>query len=353
MDTVQTSNGAAAVDTPLPVIKLTAKDFASSADVRWCPGCGDYAILAQVQRTLPDFERNKEKYVFVSGIGCSSRFPYYMDCYGFHGIHGRAPAIASGLKVMRPELSVWIVTGDGDGLSIGGNHLMHVIRRNFDCNILLFNNRIYGLTKGQYSPTSETGKKTKSTPFGSVDHPVNPVLLALGCEGTFVARSIDRDPKHQQEIFKRAYNHKGTSFVEVYQNCNIFNDGAFESLTDKKIKADNLVAIEHGKPLIFGMNDDKGIKLDGFKPVVVSLTDGSHSVDDLLVYDETNSELAYIVARFTDNPGFPTPIGVFLAVHRDTYEDLAQAQLTFAKNKFGAGDLDAILNEGDTWEVVA
>ena len=352
METHSTTNGSVA-DTPLPVVpQLNAKDFASSADVRWCPGCGDYSILAQVQRTLPDFKRPKEEFVFVSGIGCSSRFPYYMNCYGFHSIHGRAPAIASGLKAMRPDLSVWIVTGDGDGLSIGGNHLMHILRRNFDCNILLFNNRIYGLTKGQYSPTSEEGKKTKSTPFGSVDHPVNPVLLALGCESSFVARTIDREPKHQQEIYRRAYYHKGASFVEVYQNCNIFNDGAFETLTDKKVKSDNVVAIEHGKPLIFGINEDKGIRLDGFKPVVVSLADGSHSVDDLLVYDETNPELAYIVARLTDYAGFPTPIGVFLSVERSTYEDMAQAQLTYAKQKLGEGELDAILNEGDTWEVV-
>lgn len=345
------TNGA---DVQIPVAgapTYTAKDFASSADVRWCPGCGDYSILAQVQRTLPDFGRPKEEFVFVSGIGCSSRFPYYMNCYGFHSIHGRAPAIASGLKVMRPELSVWIVTGDGDGLSIGGNHLMHILRRNFDCNILLFNNRIYGLTKGQYSPTSEAGKKTKSTPFGSIDHPVNPVLLALGCESSFVARTLDREPKHQQEIYRRAYHHKGASFVEIYQNCNIFNDGAFEHLTDKKVKSDNLVAIEHGKPLVFGNNSDKGIKLDGFKPVVVSLTDGSHSVDDLLVYDETNSDLAYIVARLSDQPGYPTPIGVLLALDRATYEEQAQDQLATALEIFGEGNLDAILGEGDTWIV--
>jgi 2-oxoglutarate ferredoxin oxidoreductase subunit beta len=351
MDTEQIANGVA-LDIPVPVLpKQSARDFASTADVRWCPGCGDYAILAQVQRTLPDFDRKKEDYVFVSGIGCSSRFPYYMNCYGIHSIHGRAPAVASGLKVMRPDLSVWIVTGDGDGLSIGGNHLMHLLRRNFDCNLLLFNNRIYGLTKGQYSPTSEEGKKTKSTPFGSVDHPINPVLLALGCETTFVSRTIDREGKHQQEMYRRAYHHKGSSFVEIYQNCNIFNDGAFENLTDKKVKSDNVIAIEHGKPLVFGLNDDKGIKLDGFRPVVVSLTDGSHTVDDLLVYDETNHELAYIIARLTDNPGFPVPIGIFLAVHRETYEDLAQNQLAYAKEKLGMGDLDEILNEGDTWVV--
>jgi 2-oxoglutarate/2-oxoacid ferredoxin oxidoreductase subunit beta len=335
----------------LPVVKLTAKDFASSADVRWCPGCGDYAILAMVQRTLPDLGRKKEEYCFVAGIGCSSRFPYYMDCYGFHGIHGRAPAIASGLKTMRPELSVWIATGDGDGLSIGGNHMMHLLRRNFDTVLMLFNNRIYGLTKGQYSPTSEEGKRTKSTPFGSVDHPLNPLLFAMGCEGTFVARTIDRDPKHQQEIYRRAYEHKGTSFVEIYQNCNIFNDGAFEHLTDKKIKDDNLVVIEHGQPLVYGKEDDKGIRLDGFTPQAVSLVDGSFTKDDLIVYDETNPELAYIVARLTDDPAFPTPIGVFLRIDRPTYEDVAARQIEGAIAKMGEGSLEAILNEGDIWEV--
>jgi len=351
MESTIAQNGATTTELPVVDRKLTAKDFSSSADVRWCPGCGDYSILAQVQRSLPDIDRKKEEYVFISGIGCSSRFPYYMDCYGFHSIHGRAPAIASGVKLARPEMSVWLVTGDGDGLSIGGNHLMHVLRRNFDMNILLFNNRIYGLTKGQYSPTSEEGKKTKSTPFGSVDHPVNPVLFALGCEATFVARTIDREPKHQQEIYKSAYDHKGISFVEVYQNCNIFNDGAFEQLTDKKIKSDHLVMLEHGKPLIFGINHDKGIRLEGFAPRVVSLTDGTYTADDLLVYDQTNSELAYIVARFTDHPDFPTPIGIFLAAERPTYEERAVGQIAWATEKFGQGDLDDILNEGETWVV--
>lgn len=331
-------------------VALTAKDFISSSDVRWCPGCGDYAILAMVQRVLPEFETEKEKHVFVSGIGCSSRFPYYMDCYGFHGIHGRATAIATGLKTARPDLTVWIATGDGDGLSIGGNHMIHILRRNIDCNILLFDNRIYGLTKGQYSPTSEEGKKTKSTPYGSIDHPINPVLFALGCEATFVARTIDREPKHQQEIYRRAYRHKGSSFVQIYQNCNIFNDGAFEPLTDKKIKDDNVVAVEHGKPMVFGKDHDKGIRLDGFMPQVVSLTDGSYSVDDLLVYDETNDELAYIVARMTDHDNVPTPIGVLLAIDRRTYEDGVHEQIERARAKMGEGDLAAILNEGDTWD---
>src|SRR5512133_3638298 len=308
----------------LPVVekKLTAKDFASGADVRWCPGCGDYSILAQVQRTLPDLEHKHEDYVFISGIGCSSRFPYYMSGYGFHGIHGRAMAIATGVKMANPKRSVWVATGDGDGLSIGGNHMLHTLRRNIDCVVLLFNNRIYGLTKGQASPTSESGKRTKSTPFGSIDHPVNPVLVALGAEATFVARTIDRDPKHQQEVYRRAHDHRGSSFIEVYQNCNIFNDGAYEHLTDKKIKDDNLVAVEHGKPMIFGVNHDKGIKLDGFRPRVVSLTDGSHTVDDLLIYDEKEPELAYIVGRLGEDPGYPTAIGVFLSIDRPSYEDL-------------------------------
>ncbi len=330
---------------------LTAKDFISSSDVRWCPGCGDYAILAMVQRVLPEFETERAKHVFVSGIGCSSRFPYYMNCYGFHSIHGRAAAIATGLKTVRPDLTVWVATGDGDGLSIGGNHMIHILRRNIDCNILLFDNRIYGLTKGQYSPTSEEGKRTKSTPFGSIDHPINPVLFAIGCESTFVARTIDREPKHQQEIYRRAYHHKGSSFVQIYQNCNIFNDGAFEPLTDKKIKDDNVVAVEHGKPMVFGKNHDKGIKLDGFMPQVVSLTDGSYSIDDLQVYDETNDELAYIVARMTDYDWAPTPIGVLLAIDRPTYEDKVHEQVNRAKEKLGEGDLLSILNEGETWEV--
>jgi 2-oxoglutarate ferredoxin oxidoreductase subunit beta len=348
MDTTQT-NGTAS----LPVVepKLTAKDFASGSDVRWCPGCGDYSILAQVQRTLPGIDRKREDYAFISGIGCSSRFPYYMDCYGVHGIHGRAPAIASGLKAMRPDLSVWIVTGDGDGLSIGGNHFMHLLRRNFDCQLILFNNRIYGLTKGQYSPTSEEGKKTKSTPFGAIDHPINPVLLALGAEASFVARGIDVVGKQQQEIYRRAYDHRGTSFIEIYQNCNIFNDGAFEQLTDKKVKDDNLLVIEHGKPMIFGRDSDKGIILDGFIPRVVLLADGERSASEMLVYDETNSELAYIVARMTDHPDFPTPIGIFYAVERDTYEGRAHEQIRKAKELLGEGDLEAILNEGDTWVV--
>ncbi len=329
----------------------TAKDFSSGADVRWCPGCGDYSILAQVQRTLPRFDRRKEEYAFISGIGCSSRFPYYMNCYGMHSIHGRAPAFATGLKIARPDLSVWVVTGDGDGFSIGGNHMMHILRRNIDCNVLLFNNRIYGLTKGQYSPTSEVGKKTKSTPFGSIDHPINPLRFALGCGAAFVARSIDRDAKHQQEMYERAYAHKGTSFVEIYQNCNIFNDGAFEHLTDRDVKDDNLLVLEHGKPMIFGKNSDRGIRLEGLKLRVVSIADGEFTADDLLVHDERDPELAHLLSRMTDMPGMPTPIGVLYIEERETYDDMANGQVAAAKERMGDGDLEALLNEGDTWIV--
>jgi 2-oxoglutarate/2-oxoacid ferredoxin oxidoreductase subunit beta len=329
--------------------KLTARDYSSGQDVRWCPGCGDYSILAQVQRTLPDLGIPKEKHVFVSGIGCSSRFPYYMSTYGFHSIHGRAAAIASGLKVARPDLSVWVTSGDGDLLSIGGNHFIHVLRRNIDINILLFNNRIYGLTKGQFSPTSEHGKITKSSPLGVIDHPFNPILLALGAEGTFIARSIDREPKHLQETIAKAAKHKGTSFIEIYQNCNIFNDNAFDLLTDKETKADNVVIIEDKKPLVFGKENEKGIRLDGFKPEIVNIKDGKYSINDLLVYDETSKDLAYIIARLTDNPGYPTPIGVFLSIDRSRYDDEMEAQIEFAKNKFGIGSMEKLFNSGNTW----
>ncbi len=332
-------------------VKYTAKDFSSDQDVRWCPGCGDYSILAQVQRTMPELNVPKEKVVFVSGIGCSSRFPYYMNTYGFHGIHGRATAIASGLKIARPDLSVWVVTGDGDGLSIGGNHMIHLLRRNVDLNVLLFNNQIYGLTKGQYSPTSEFGKVTKSTPYGSVDMPFNPASLALGSGGTFVARSMDRDPKHLQGIVKRAAEHKGTSFVEVYQNCNVFNDGAFFQFTEKETKSDSVVFLEHGKPLIFGKDSDKGIKLDGFSPVVVSLKDGVHSVNDLLIHNEKDSTLAFILANMTYNHDLPRPLGIFLSIDRPRYEDEIEKQIDSAISKRGKGSLEKLLNSGDTWVI--
>ncbi|MFA6541142.1 MAG: 2-oxoacid:ferredoxin oxidoreductase subunit beta [Bacteroidota bacterium] len=332
-------------------IKYTSKDFSSDQDVRWCPGCGDYSVLAQVQRVMPDLNIPKENFAFISGIGCSSRFPYYMNTYGFHSIHGRATAIATGLKIARPELSVWVATGDGDGLSIGGNHMIHVLRRNVDINILLFNNQIYGLTKGQYSPTSEMGKITKSTPFGSVDMPFNPASLALGAGGTFVARSLDRDPKQMQTIIKRAAEHKGTSFVEVYQNCNVFNDGAFFQFTEKETKSDSVVFLEHGKPLVFGKDNDKGIKLDGFSPVVVSLKDGSHSTNDLLVHNEKDSTLAFILANMTYHPELPRPVGIFLAIDRPRYEDEIEKQIDSAISKRGRGQLEKLLNSGDTWVI--
>lgn len=327
----------------------TAKDFASDQDVRWCPGCGDYSILAQVQRTLPTLGIRKEDVVFVAGIGCSSRFPYYMNTYGFHGIHGRALAIASGLKAGHPNLSVWVATGDGDCLSIGGNHFIHALRKNFDINIMMFNNQIYGLTKGQYSPTSEHGKKTRSTPYGSVDHPFNPLLVALGAEGTFVARSMDRDPKHMQYVIGRAAQHRGTSYMDILQNCNIFNDGAFSLYTEKETRGDSTIFIEHGKPLVFGKENDKGLKLDGFRPKIVSLTD--YSVDDLLVYDEKSKELAFIMAHINDQPGYPMPFGVFLAIDRPTYEDEMKAQLDYVIKKEGRGSIDEMLNDANTWEI--
>jgi 2-oxoglutarate ferredoxin oxidoreductase subunit beta len=334
-----------------PTTKYTAKDFASDQDVRWCPGCGDYSILAQTQRVMPDLGIPKHKMVFVSGIGCSSRFPYYMDTYGFHSIHGRATAIASGLKIARPDLSVWVVTGDGDGMSIGGNHFIHLLRRNIDINVLLFNNQIYGLTKGQYSPTSEMGKVTKSTPFGSLDYPFNPASLALGSSATFVARTLDRDPKHMQGIIKRAAEHKGTSFVEIYQNCNVFNDGAFFQFTEKESKDENVVFIEHGKPLVFGKEKDKGIRLNGFSPEVVSLKDGAYSVNDLLVHNEKDTTLSFILADMTYKPHLPRPVGIFLAIDRPVYDAEVERQIAFAREKRGTGDLAKLFTSGDTWVV--
>jgi len=328
---------------------LTRKDFVSDQDVRWCPGCGDYAILAQVQKVLPELDVPRENFVFISGIGCSSRFPYYVNTYGFHTIHGRAPAIATGLKVSRPELSVWVITGDGDALSIGGNHLIHILRRNLDINILLFNNRIYGLTKGQYSPTSEVGKRTKSTPQGSIDHPFDPVQLALGAGATFVARSIDVETRHLQEVIRRAYAHRGTSFVEILQNCNVFNDGAFESLTDKKAKADHTVILEHGSPLVFGHNRDRGIRLDSsLQPEIVQLDNGV-TEKDCLVFDERNPAVANAVAHL-NSAQFPTPIGVITAYERPCYEDGATALIEEAQ-RTTPPDLQGLLDRGDTWTV--
>lgn len=335
--------------------KLTAKDFSSDQDIRWCPGCGDYSILKQVQSVMPELGIPKEDIVFISGIGCSSRFPYYMNTYGMHSIHGRATAVASGLKASRPELSVWIITGDGDSLAIGGNHFIHLLRRNFNVNVLLFNNQIYGLTKGQYSPTSELGKKTKSTPVGSLDHPFNPLALSLGADATFIARSIDREPKHLKEILLRAERHQGTSLVEIYQNCNIFNDGAFSTFTDKTNKKDNSVYLEHGKPLIFGAESDKGIILDGFRAKIVSLKDDNVSMDDLWVHDETDRNKANILVRFfednaTDADARPRPFGIFYQEERGTYEESLSQQLHQEIEAKGAPDLNKLLAGGNTWE---
>ena len=339
------------VASSVPEQKYTAKDFQSDQDVRWCPGCGDYSILAQVQRVMPELGVPRHKTVFVSGIGCSSRFPYYMDTYGFHSIHGRATAIASGLKIARPDLTVWVVTGDGDGLSIGGNHLIHLLRRNLNLKVLLFNNQIYGLTKGQYSPTSEVGKVTKSTPYGSVDHPFNPLLLALGAEASFVGRTLDRDAKHMQQVIRRAAEHQGTAFVEIYQNCNVFNDGAFFAFTEKDTKDDNVLFLEHGKPMIFGKNKDKGLKLDGFTPKVVSLSDGKYSPSDLMVHDEHDTMLSFIITRMSDIPGLPRPVGVVYGINRPTYEAEASRQIQLAIQKQGEGNLEKLLNHGETWTI--
>lgn len=334
---------------------LSAKDFSSDQDIRWCPGCGDYSILKQVQGVLPELGIPRENIVFVSGIGCSSRFPYYMNTYGMHSIHGRATAIASGLKAARPDLSVWLVTGDGDSLSIGGNHLIHMLRRNFDANILLFNNQIYGLTKGQYSPTSELGKKTKSTPMGSIDHPFNPLALCMGAESTFIARALDREPKHMREILKRAEAHKGTSLVEIYQNCNIFNDAAFGAFTDKSSKKETSIYLEHGKPLVFGAKSDKGIVLDGFTPKVVDLENSSYSLEDLWIHDENDKNKANILTRFFDDPSvenaLPRPFGVFYQEERFCYEDALYEQLDFVKENKGKPDLDKLLAGANTWNV--
>ena len=338
------------IETPLPVLKPA--DFASDQDVRWCPGCGDYSILAQMKKMLPSLGVPREKIVFISGIGCSSRFPYYMNTYGVHSIHGRAPAVATGLKTVRPDLQVWVITGDGDGLSIGGNHLMHAIRRNMDLNIVLFNNRIYGLTKGQYSPTSLLGHKTKSTPMGVIDNPLHPLSMAIGCEATFVARSIDTNINHLGEVLKRAAQHEGTAFLEVYQNCNVFNDGAWDYAKDRDTKADTTIELQHGKPLIFGKNREKGIRLNGMNPEVVELGKGI-TEDDLLFHDERLPEpsLAYLLSRMRWEDGFPEPIGVFRAVTRPQYDELINQQIAEATAKRGPGDLDALYNSGDTWTV--
>ena len=331
-------------------ITLSKKDFISDQDVRWCPGCGDYAILSQVQKVFPNLGIPKENFLVVSGIGCSSRFPYYLDTFGFHSIHGRAPALATGAKIANPDLSVWIVTGDGDSMSIGGNHFIHVLRRNFDLNILLFNNQVYGLTKGQYSPTSEIGRISNSTPFGSVDYPFNPPLLALGAGGTFIARGIDREQKHLQGLLYEAYKHKGTSLVEIYQNCWVFNDGAFASLTDREIKMETQLILENGKPMIFGRNQDKGLMLKGSKLEVISLTK-KNSINEVMIHDEQNKIQGLLLSELTYDKNYPTPMGVLYREEKPTYETMLHNQLATALKTRGKGDLDKLFNGSHTWEV--
>ena len=336
-------------ETAAPI--LTKKDFQTDQEVRWCPGCGDYAILSAVQQVFPELGIPREKFVVVSGIGCSSRFPYYMNTVGFHSIHGRAPAVATGLKLARPELEVWIATGDGDAMSIGGNHLIHTLRRNVGVKILMFNNRIYGLTKGQYSPTSELGKKTKSTPAGSVDYPFNPLSLALGAGATFVARSVDIFQVHLRDVLRRAAQHRGTAFVEIYQNCNIFNDKAFTYMTDKEAKDENVLYMEHGKPLVFGKARDKGIRMRGTQMEVVHLGDGV-GPEDCVVWDETleNPATAFLAANLLP-PEFPTALGIFRSVQIPSYEERVVEQIQHETDRLGVGKLEDLMKAGDTWTV--
>lgn len=338
------------VETSLPV--LTPKDFASDQEVRWCPRCGDYSILAQMKKILPGLGIPKEKIVFVSGIGCSSRFPYYMNTYGIHSIHGRAPAVATGLKLANPDLHIWVITGDGDSLSIGGNHFMHAIRRNLDVNIVLFNNQIYGLTKGQYSPTSPKGQRTKSTPFGSVDAPLNPLSVAIGARATFAARSVDVDIKHLCMVLERAAAHKGISVIEVYQDCNVFNSGAFLYASKKGEKEDNIIYLEDGKPLVFGKENNKGIRLnERNRPEVVELGKGV-SEDDLLFHDEKAEDpsLAFLLAGMR-HPDMPEPMGVFRDIDAPTYNEAVHQQVDDRIAASGEGDLEQLFNQGDTWTV--
>jgi len=331
---------------------LTKKDFASNQETRWCPGCGDYAILATVQSLMPELGVPPERTVFVSGIGCAGRFVYYMDTYGVHGIHGRATALATGLATARTDLSIWVVTGDGDALSIGGNHLIHALRRNVPIKILLFNNQIYGLTKGQYSPTSEVGKVTKSTPFGSQDQPFNPVALALGAEATFVARTVDTDRTHAADVLRAAAEHKGSAFVEIYQNCNVFNDGAFDAVRDKDQKARNQIQLEHGQPIRFGESGERGVtrRADGSLAIVEVAEVGA---DALVVHDmhRHDPSLAFELAHLAQRPTGPTPIGVFRSVERPVFGELVGRELDAARGKISEDDLAALLHSGDTWTV--
>jgi len=334
------------------VSKPTPKDFATDQEVRWCPGCGDYAILKCMQRILPEIDVRPENTVFVSGIGCASRFPYYMETYGFHTIHGRAPAIATGVKLANPELNVWVVTGDGDGLSIGGNHLLHALRRNVDLNILLFNNEIYGLTKGQYSPTSRIGTKTASTPYGSVDRPIDACQFALGCGSTFIARTVDTDQKHMPTVFKRAHAHKGASFVEIFQNCIVYNDAVFADFTDKAVAAEAQLHAIHGEPLLYGKEKNKGLRI---KPGTVQLEaviigkDGV-TLDDIIVHDETDKTLASLLVNL-ERPDFPMVLGVIYANPESTFEAEIHKQIESVKAESGKADLNAFIRQGRIWEV--
>jgi 2-oxoglutarate/2-oxoacid ferredoxin oxidoreductase subunit beta len=342
-------NGAEGNGTP---VKLARKDFQSDQEVRWCPGCGDYGILTAIQFLLPETGVNPEDFVFVSGIGCAARLPYYMNTYGVHGIHGRAPAIATGVALARPDLHVWVIGGDGDMLSIGGNHLIHALRRNVDLKILMFNNQIYGLTKGQYSPTSEVGKITKSTPFGSLDHPFNPISMALGAEASFVARTHDMDRKHMIEVFRRAHEHPGAAFVEVYQNCNVFNDGAFDTILNKDARPEMLIQLTHGQPIRFGAEQELGITINGFGEAEIVRVDDV-GVDRLVVHDERRADpsLAFALSRLAEHPDTPTPVGVFRAIERPTYGAAMQQQLVEASARSGPGELEELLRSAPTWTV--
>ena len=331
-----------------PILKK--KDFVSWQDVKWCPGCGDYAILAQVQKVFPTLGIKKEDFLVVSGIGCSSRFPYYMNTFGFHTIHGRAPAVASGAKLANPNLSVWMITGDGDAMSIGGNHFIHILRRNLNIKILMFNNKIYGLTKGQYSPTSELGKVTKSTPMGSLDFPFNPSSLAIGAGATFVGRSLDRETKHLAEMVGLANSHKGASFVDIYQNCNIFNDGAHSAYTDRETKNDTLIKLTHGQPMVFGESGSKILKLEGSKFKVLKLDDG-FSTDDATVHDYNDKNLAFLLSEMTVDSSLPTPIGILYKEEKPTYEDMMVDQIDLAKNKSSDINIQDIITGNNTWQV--
>jgi 2-oxoglutarate ferredoxin oxidoreductase subunit beta len=338
--------------TDVSVPTTTKKDWSSDQEVRWCPGCGDYSILTAMQMLMPDLGVRRESTVFVSGIGCAARFPYYMNTYGVHSIHGRAPALATGLAISRPDLDVWVITGDGDSLSIGGNHLIHALRRNVNITILMFNNQIYGLTKGQYSPTSEVGKVTKSTPFGSLDTPFNPISLALGAEASFVARTHDMDRKHMMETFRRAHDHQGSAFVEIYQNCNVFNDGAFDQVLAKDARPNNLIPLAHGQPVRFGPDGERGVALDDQgRAHLVDVAEVGEAA--LVVHDETREDpsLAFTLSRLAGGPYEPTPIGVFRAVVRPEFGSEIGRQLLDAQERQGPGDLAALLRSGSTWTV--